>query len=338
MTTTQTADYRRDEPPHQRPLVVLVDDQADTRLLVRVQLEAQGCDVMELENGEAVVETCRLYRPDLVLLDVQMPGLDGWQVLGGLKAEDELAGIPVVLLTVQDSTADVVKGLEMGAHDYISKPFHPAELGARVQAALRVKRLQDELNRRNALLHAASSTDALTGLPNRAQLERELQRLAAISRRHQQPLAVLMVDVDHFKQVNDTAGHNAGDVALQEVASRMGSTLRTGELAGRWGGDEFVVLLPFTDEEGARILAERIRGLIAGSPMQIDSGPPTQITISVGYASGIEDPDILLRRADAALYAAKEAGRNVVRPYERTVRANGSPAGPNGGRDLPRRL
>ena len=291
--------------------IVVADDSLVVRTLLRRQLEEHGHSVIEAVDGEDALRVCRAELPDLVLLDVEMPKLDGHGVLAALRADDALADTPVVFLTARTTTEDVVEGLRLGAHDYLRKPFEPAELLARVSAAYRVKALQDELRQRNAELDAMSRTDALTGLPNRRHLQEQLVATGSAALRHGQSIGILMVDVDHFKKVNDEVGHDGGDRVLRAVASRVSAACRTEDVAGRWGGEEFLVVAPLTDREGVATLGERVRSMVAAEPVPVD-GRSLAVTVSVGGASGGGDIDELVRQADAALYEAKAAGRDCV--------------------------
>jgi diguanylate cyclase (GGDEF)-like protein len=289
------------------PVVVVAEDSLVIRAVLVEQLRSRGYQVVEAGDGEQAVAACRRRRPDVVLLDVEMPHMDGHAVLA-IKAEPALADIPVVFVTSRVTTEDVVEGLRLGAHDYLRKPFEPSELLARVHAAVRIKTLQDELRLRNSELELASSTDALTGLRNRRHLEEQLQRLTASP----SELSVLLLDVDRFKLVNDRRGHAAGDEVLRIVADRLNDATRPGDMPGRWGGEEFLVVLPDTGLTEAAGLGERVRERIAAAPVPLGA-EPLPITVSVGVASGTADGwEGLLRRADTGLYAAKEAGRDRV--------------------------
>ncbi len=206
------------------------------------------------------------------------------------------------------------RGLPGGphAHDYLRKPFEPSELLARVHAALRTKQLRDELRLRNAELDVMSRTDSLTRLHNRRHLEERLGELVSLLRRHGGELSLLLIDVDHFKRVNDEHGHATGDAVLRVLAARLKDSIRAEDVPGRWGGEEFVVLLPSTGPEGAHAAGERVRLAVATSPFAL-AGGGLRVTVSVGVASGIDGGwEGLVQRADAALYAAKEGGRNRV--------------------------
>jgi two-component system, cell cycle response regulator len=294
-------------------IVLLVEDSAAIRALVRRMLVAGGHTVVEAARGADALALCREQQPDVVLLDVEMPGMSGWDVLAAMKADPGLRDVPVVFLTGRSDTADMVDGLRLGAHDYLRKPCEPTELLARVQAAARVKRLQDELRQRNEELDLVSRTDALTGLRNRRHVEEYLTKLVSLARRNVEPIAVLIVDIDHFKSVNDGHGHDAGDAVLREVAGRMVDSVRLEDMVGRWGGEEFLVVLPNTAAQGAAELAERLRQVVAGEPCRLPGGGAVPVTISLGCAASvIDDAATLARSADAAMYEAKESGRNRV--------------------------
>ena len=292
-----------DGAPRAAPVVLVGEDSDTVRTLLVLELESAGYVVHEAEDGQAVLDLARSTSPDVVLLDVEMPVLDGWQALAALKAEPTTAEVPVLFLTGRTGSADLVRALERGAHDYLRKPPEPAELLARVAAAVRLKQLQDALRRQSAELDRLSRTDALTGLHNRRHVEEHLLGHESGARRHGYALAVLGVDVDHFKRVNDSRGHAAGDAVLREVAELLRRTVRFEDLVGRWGGEEFVVVAPHTDVPAAQVLAERLRAAVEGGP----SG----VTISIGGAAALSpSAKALLTTADANLYAAKDAGRN----------------------------
>jgi diguanylate cyclase (GGDEF)-like protein len=290
--------------------ILVAEDSLVVRTVVCDQLEDEGYEVVEAADGESALVMTAAERPDAILLDIEMPGLDGHQVLSRLKADVELRDIPVVFLTGRTGTDDMVAGLRAGAHDYLRKPFETAELLARVGGAVRIKRLQDELRIRNDQLDRLSRVDGLTGLYNRRHIDEQLQNEVNTATRHDQPLAVLMLDIDHFKLVNDVEGHPAGDQVLREFAGRMRTVSRAGDVVGRWGGEEFIVIAPHTDLEGAVRLGERIRAAVADQPMDL-GGHSIAVTVSIGCVVGL-DADGLVKRADAALYRSKTEGRDRV--------------------------
>jgi len=292
--------------------ILIADDSMVVRAVLRRQLEADGHTVVEAVDGEEALAACREVRPDVVLLDVEMPVLDGHATLERLKADEDLRDIPVVFLTGRVDTADVVTGLRLGAHDYLRKPFEANELMARVSAALRTKWLQDELRARNAELDRVSRIDMLTGLYNRRHLDEHLRRTISAARRHGRNVGLLLADIDHFKLVNDQYGHLAGDAVLKEVAARLQATVRVEDALGRWGGEEFIAVLSETAADSTSVIAERMRQAIAEAPFTLGDGTRIPVTVSIGHTSGADDAEALVHRADDALYAAKAAGRNRV--------------------------
>ena len=291
--------------------ILVADDSLVVRTVVCDQLEDEGYEVAQAVDGESALAQCAGFRPDAILLDIEMPGLDGHQVLARLKADHDLSDIQVVFLTGRTSTDDMVAGLRAGAHDYLKKPFEPAELLARVGGAVRIKRLQDELRLRNEQLDALSRIDGLTGIFNRRHLDEQLQKECSTARRQSQPMAILMLDIDHFKLVNDSEGHPAGDRVLQEFASRLTASVRSGSVVGRWGGEEFLVIAPRTTVVEAGLLGERIRAAIADRAVNLGDHD-IAVTVSIGCAVGLGAPTELVERADAALYRSKAEGRNRV--------------------------
>lgn len=292
------------------PLVLVAEDSPVVRAMLRRQLEDNGFRVAEADDGDEALRMAREVSPAVILLDIEMPKLDGRAVLKALKADPRMADTPVVFLTGVRDTDDLVAALELGAHDYLCKPFESAELLARVSAAARVKALHDELHRRAEEMHLMARLDPLTGLYNRRHLDEHLRATAVGSRRRMQPLAVLVIDVDRFKSVNDTLGHAAGDEVLCELARRLRRIMRADDVAGRWGGEEFLVLLPQTDLAGAGAVAERIRQAVADAPVRL-ADRNIDVTVSIGYTSGVvDDVHGLVNRADTAMYDAKQQGRN----------------------------
>ena len=259
--------------------------------------------VVEASSGREAVDLAVRHDLSVILLDVAVPDLDGHQTLAALKADEGTRDVPVVFLSDRGAGDDLVKALHEGAHDYLRTPPEPAELLARVGAATRVKQLQDELRTRAVELDHVSRTDHLTGLPNRRHVEEHLRAVVAAALRHTQPAAVLLIDVDHFKSVNDQRGHAAGDQVLQQLAASLAAVIRTEDIIGRWGGEEFIVVAANTAREAAAVLAERLRAAV-------EKAMP--VTVSIGVACTPEVGLRLVDIADANLYKAKAAGRNRV--------------------------
>jgi two-component system cell cycle response regulator len=299
----------------QPPSLVLVAENSDSiRAELLHQLGERGHRVAGAGDGEQVLALVEREVPDVVLLDHELPGTDGMTVLDRLRADDRLVAVPVIMLTESSDPELLVEALRRGAHDNVRKPVDAAELDARVMAALRVKRLHDALLEANRRLARQALTDDLTGLANRRHGAHQLEREIALGVRHGRLLALIRVDVDHFKAINDTHGHQAGDQVLAEIARRLAGAGRGGDELARWGGDEFVAILPGTDRPGALRAAERLRAAVAAAPIEA-AGTALDVTVSVGWAHWAGDtPDDLLARADGALYKAKDAGRNAVFP------------------------
>ena len=293
-------------------VVLVADDSPLIRAVVGEHLAGQGFTVLEAADGHQAVLAAREHQPDLALLDVDMPLRSGHEVLVELRDSESTQDIPVVFLTGRIDVADAVEGLRLGAHDYLRKPVEPVELIARVRSALRIKALQDELRRRNAELALTSRTDALTGLYNRRHLDELIAGYEGRSSRQNTSMAVVLLDIDHFKRVNDTWGHEAGDQCLRVVADGLSGTMRSGEMIGRWGGEEFLALLPDAAIEAAHAVADRMLRVVRATTFPT-AGGLERVTVSAGCAAGVGSARTMLQTADAALYAAKAAGRDTVR-------------------------
>ena len=301
-----------------RPLVLVGEDSLVVREVLRWHLESHGFEIVETADGEDAVRLACEREPAVILLGVELGGIDGFEALTRLKADPNLTDTPVLFITGHTQTRDLVEGLQLGAHDYLRKPFEPAEVIARVRAAARTKALQDELRERNAELHVISRTDPLTGLGNRRHVDEQLASHQTSARRHDNALSIALIDVDQFKSINDTYGHTSGDDVLCEVARRLDEVARAEDVIGRWGGEEFLVILPYCDVEHSFLIGERYREAIAARPISTRDHDLIPVTVSVGCATGNDDS--VVERADIALYAAKERGRN------RTVIVPGSDA------------
>jgi diguanylate cyclase (GGDEF)-like protein len=242
-----------------------------------------------------------------------MPGMDGVEVCRRLRASGKEPYIYILLLTARTESVDLVEGIEAGADDYLTKPLNALELRARLRAGRRIVELQEQLLMAREALRLQATHDGLTGLLNRSAVMEILHKELARSHRGDQPLSLLLVDLDHFKQINDQHGHLAGDAVLREAAARMKSAIRRYDSLGRYGGEEFLVVLPGCDTAGGAAQAERLRLSLAQEAFSI-GGEAIEVTCSIGctLASGVSpsDADSLIREADQALYVAKERGRN----------------------------
>lgn len=292
--------------------ILVAEDDSVTRRLLKVSLERWQYDVILAADGAQALEVLLGEgSPKLAILDWMMPGADGVDICRELRKRDMGSYIYILLLTSKAGKEDLLKGLEAGADDYLIKPFDLLELQARLWSGRRILALQDQLIAAREAMRDQATHDALTGVWNRAAIQDILHREASRSEREEDPLSVIMVDLDHFKRINDTAGHQTGDDVLREVTKRMQSVLRPYDDLGRYGGEEFVVIAPGCDQASALSLAERLRVKVSSSPVSTLRGP-VPVTLSLGVASYSKNlkAESLLMRADEALYAAKRAGRN----------------------------
>ena len=294
--------------------VLLAEDARFARHLLQGALAGWGYEVVLAEDGE---EAWRALQgpdaPSIALLDWMMPGVDGLQVCRKVREAGREPYTYIILLTGRDRQQDVVEGLAAGADDYLRKPFDNLELEARIRTGRRIVELHGQLIAAREALREQATTDSLTGLANRKTILETLGKELERCRRSAAACAVLFVDLDHFKHVNDTHGHPAGDEVLRQAASTMRAILRPYDLVGRYGGEEFVVVLPACDTAGAKAAAERLRASVAGTAIAV-GGVSLRVTCSLGIAVGDSengwDRDRVLNAADAAMYRAKRAGRD----------------------------
>jgi len=297
--------------------VLIIDDSSGAREALRRALEESGRyeRVLEAKDGIEGLRVLLAQAVDAVICDLEMPGLDGEKLLAAQRGRTGGEAMPFLFLTAQRDPERMARLLRAGACDIVLKPFHAAELLARLDLHVGLRRLQAELREKNATLARLSTTDPVTGLRNRRYATEFLSLEVLRAVRYRTPLAVLLLDLDHFKRVNDSHGHRVGDSVLQVVADTLRATLRATDLPGRYGGEEFLVVLPQTDLEGARALAERVRVAIEETRIDVGAAAAISVTISIGLAAldpGAQSAEQLVERADAALYDAKDAGRNRV--------------------------
>jgi diguanylate cyclase (GGDEF)-like protein len=302
-------------------ILIVDDDPATIRLLGHILRDLGS--LRFATSGEDAVRLVRDSPPDLVLLDAEMPGMSGVNVFNALKAEPDLDEVPVIFVSSRGDAEFEVSLLDLGAADFIAKPVRAPLVIARVRTHLRMKRMADELRR-------CATTDGLTGIANRRKFDVSLEREWRRAPRHGNPLALLLIDVDHFKLYNDRYGHPQGDACLREMAQAFErSVRRTADVAARYGGEEFVVLLPQTRRDGAESMAHRILDVVDGLAIRHEASPTAaHVTVSIGIAcydgaaawgngdrpERHTETDLLLA-ADTALYAAKRAGRSQCRHF-----------------------
>lgn len=292
--------------PERKKIILAIDDSIINLRLLNVIVSREGFEILSANNSLDAVPMAIQHQPDLILLDVMMPGLNGLEILKILKQNSLTQNIPVVMVTARTKGEDVKEALEKGAFDYVKKPLDEVEIMARIRSALRYKEYQDKL------LEMAMR-DSLTGLYNHALLIDLLDKELYNARRKGVPLVFAMCDIDHFKKVNDQHGHQAGDMVLQQVSRILSQALRKGDPIGRYGGEEFGIILTAVAAAQGAILCDRIRTTVQDTSF-VYNGKTIPVTISLGLVEALPTadhrPNDLIRLADEALYRAKNGGRN----------------------------
>ena len=294
--------------------LLIADDDDVLRHILQSQLTKWGYDVIEARNG---LEAWRLLHgndaPRLAVLDWVMPGMDGVEVCKEIRKREDQPYIYLLLLTAKQEKEDVIAGMEAGADDYVAKPFEPQELKVRLRAGRRILDLQAELLSARETLRYQATHDCLTGLLNRSATIEALRNELDRASRQGSPVCLMLGDIDHFKNINDTYGHAIGDAVLCEAAQRMRSSLRTYDSVGRYGGEEFLFILPGCDVQNARNQAERLLAAITSCPVELPR-VAISFTMSIGvvvkYNVTVDDLESLIQAADSAMYTAKVHGRN----------------------------
>jgi diguanylate cyclase (GGDEF)-like protein len=297
--------------------ILVVDDTPANLQVLAGMLKDRGYKVRPVLSGKLALLAAQRDPPDLILLDIHMPEMNGYEVCEHLKADDQLKGIPVIFISALTEQLDKVKAFAIGGVDYLTKPFQMEELHARIETHLKLRRLQIELEESNArlakansLLEVLSVTDGLTGLKNRRAFQDKLQEEVGRGARYPASLSLMLLDVDHFKRFNDTFGHPAGDGVLRDVARLLEKNSRSTDFVARYGGEEFVILMPNTNQQGSLVMAEKVCKAVERSDWR-----DRPITVSIGVATMATangDGMVLVKEADAALYRSKKNGRNRV--------------------------
>ncbi len=311
---------------------ILIVDDVPANVKILRELLIGNYELFVATNGRMAVEVAEAKLPDLILMDVMMPEVDGITACGVLRSRPATAEIPVIFITAKSEVDDMVRGFEAGGVDYVTKPFNPSELNARVKTHLELKRSREQLQRygrqleeanrqledRNERLneaieqlHVAAMTDPLTGLRNRRHMTMKIQEEMVRFKRSQRAFSLILADIDHFKQVNDLYGHECGDQVLRHVSDKLRLGIREQDHVARWGGEEFLLLLPETGADGALLVAEKLRLAVAESrALCQDQDIRVTMTFGVTEYDQSGNMDSTIREADNALYLGKQRGRN----------------------------
>lgn len=297
--------------------ILLVDDDADNINLLQDILKLKNYQIFTAHSGKDAFTKARELQPDLILLDIIMPGISGFGVCRQLKNDSHLKYIPIIFVSACRDIKDMVEGFRLGGVDYITKPFNKEEVLARVKTHLQLKLLLEEKTKLIKKLDQTSRTDSLTGLSNRRDLFEKLNYEAKRFERNQNPFSIILADIDNFKAINDAYGHGGGDFLLVEMAGILAGNSREQDIVSRWGGEEFLILLPETDASGARYLAEKYREKIESHKFCFDEN---QILVTMSFGVNMvfsknDSNDLIqavIKRADNCLYEAKRNGKNQV--------------------------
>jgi len=296
--------------------ILIVDDIEDNLEILGDLLMFDGYKVEKVMSGEAALEQVQVSRPDLILMDILMPGMNGYAVCTQLKADESTKDIPVVFVSSMGDVESKVQGFKVGAVDYINKPFHHAEILVRVNTHITILRLRQNLEEQNARLEKLANTDYLTNLYNRRRFFHAAEEEFTKAINGGTPFSITLIDLDYFKQINDTFGHLVGDQVLIHVAKLIRTHCRVSDVAARYGGEEFIILHPSINSRIAFQVAERVRKVVEAAPYVYENNE-IGVTLSAGVVDTLVDQNIsriddVLGLADKALYRAKDAGRNQV--------------------------
>jgi two-component system, cell cycle response regulator len=299
--------------------ILIVEDELIFRRMVKKYLLEAGYDVVEAEDGQSAWELFQREPFHLVITDWMMPNLTGPELVEKIRTSGQKNYTYIIMLTAMDDKDNVVLGLESGADEYLTKPFNSRELIARVASGMRILKLEEQLMQAHQQMEILAMRDGLTGLLNRRATEEYAESEFNLTIRKERVLSVIMLDIDYFKSVNDRFGHKFGDHALQQVAKILKADLRNYDRVGRWGGEEFILILPDTQLKDAATVAERVRVRTAELKISLENGETFSVHISLGVASTagqFSSLTKLIDAADQALYQAKQTGRNRVCIFE----------------------
>jgi len=306
--------------PEQRLTVLVIEDHPDQRDLLAIVLQREGYRVITAANGVEALEKLQHETVQIALSDIMMPKMDGFELINRIRKDPSLKNLYVILITARIQEGDRVRGLDLGADDYITKPFSFSELLARVRVGSRVVQYQQHLEHQTLV-------DSLTGLYNRRAFEKKILEEFERAKRYQHPLSMLILDIDNFKTINDTYGHNGGDAALKKISETLKIKTRQSDFQSRYGGEEFVLILPETDQENAIQVAAKIQDEIRSSVFSSES-QQFSLTVSIGISSlsvrEYSDWNEMLHDADLALYRAKRNGKDRAELFCPAITANGT--------------
>jgi len=295
---------------------ILVVDDVKTNVNILVDLLAEEYDVLVSLDGQTALDILEEEKVDLILLDIMMPLMNGYDVCKILKQNQKTKDIPVVFITAMSDEESIEKAYLVGGSDYVTKPFKPRELLARVKKELQVQSLIQELESSKERLKLLASIDSLTNLYNRRYFSKVTEHILDLAKREKEDVSLIMMDIDNFKSVNDTYGHQIGDEVIVALSNRLLESQRKSDVVCRYGGEEFVVLLPNTDLEGAIVVAEKIREDIGNITVNLGEDSCLQFTVSIGVSmvkmKEERNLEVVLKRADDAMYEAKKSGKNRV--------------------------
>lgn len=289
---------------------ILVVDDTKENIEILNELLGEEYDVLSALDGEFAIEIANEDKPDLILLDVMMPGMDGFSVCKVLQFNDNTKDIPIIFITAKTDDKSIEDGYEIGGADYITKPFRPIELLAKVKRELKMQELIHRLEQSKEELKMLASIDPLTGLYNRRYFLETSKNIINIAQREKIELSILMLDIDHFKSINDTYGHDVGDDVLKVFTNTISEHVRKSDLVCRWGGEEFLVLLYNTNIEYSLTISEKMRHETELLCIKVKTEQEIKITTCIGISKVVSDIESAINRADEALYEAKENGRN----------------------------